>query len=326
MRNGKALLTQTLKAVACTLCLLVWCTGAAGAAELEETDSGAPSAVVMFPVTGDGKAAVGSMKPAVFNHLIHERAVEDCTTCHHTGDPQSCSDCHTLSGSPDSNGITLERAMHATNIAPRENGNTPVSCVSCHAERYQKKNECAGCHTTLVTPKRDEKWCNVCHAADVTPDQLARGTAGSMTAEENLELAAEVVTARAEKAKTTYPAFFAPTKVVIDSLAKEYQPHLFAHRRHVASLVDRIKDDQLAAAFHYQPEVMCATCHHNSPLSMTPPKCGSCHTETIDPENPGRPTLKAAYHLNCIGCHKAMNVYRPEATNCVACHKAVPAE
>ena len=59
---------------------------------------------------------------------------------------------------------------------------------------------------------------------------------------------------------------------------------------------------------------------------MQPPKCGSCHSKTIDPANPDRPTLKAAYHLNCIGCHNGMNVARPVATDCVACHKAVPAE
>ena len=322
MRNGKALLTQTLKAAACTFCLFAWCTGAAIAAELEETDSGAPSALVMFPVTGDGTAVKGSMKPAVFNHLVHEKAVEDCTTCHHTGDPQSCSDCHTLTGSPKGKGITLERAMHATNIAPRANGKTPVSCVSCHEQYYKSKNECAGCHS-IVTPKKDDKWCAVCHYAEVTPEQLAKGTSGAMSEEENLEIATKVVTDKKANEKVGY---FAPTKVTIDALADEYKPHLFAHRRHVASLVEGIKDDKLADAFHYQPEVICATCHHYSPLSMQPPKCGSCHSKTIDPANPDRPTLKAAYHLNCIGCHNGMNVARPVATDCVACHKAVPAE
>ena len=246
MRNGKALLTQTLKAAACTFCLFAWCTGAAIAAELEETDSGAPSALVMFPVTGDGKAIVGSMKPAVFNHLVHEKAVEDCTTCHHTGDPQSCSDCHTLTGSPEGKGITLERAMHATNIAPRANGKTPVSCVSCHEQYYKSKAECAGCHS-IVTPKKDDKWCAVCHYAEVTPEQLAKGTSGAMSEEENLEIATKVVTDKKANEKVGY---FAPTKVTIDALADEYKPHLFAHRRHVASLVEGIKDDKLADACH----------------------------------------------------------------------------
>lgn len=322
MRNGKALLTQTLKAAACTFCLFALCAGPVAAAELEETDSGAPSAMVMFPVTGDGTATKGSMKPAVFNHLIHEKAVSDCVTCHHTGDPQSCADCHTLTGSPEGKGITLERAMHATNIAPRADGNTPKSCVSCHEERYKAKQECAGCHN-IVVPARDDKWCAVCHYANVTPEQLAKGTAGSLTAEENLEIATKSVTTKVAPEKV--PGYFEPTKVVIDTLADEYQPCLFSHRRHVASLVERIKNDKLAEAFHYQPEVICATCHHRSPLSMTPPKCGSCHQTKIDPANPGRPNLKAAYHLQCMGCHNGMGVQRPANTDCTTCHKAKPA-
>lgn len=324
MRNGKALLAQTFLTAACTFCLFAWCTGAALAApELEETDSGAPSAVVMFPVTGDGQSTAGSMKPTVFNHLIHERAVEDCTTCHHTGDPQACSDCHTLTGSPEGNGITLERAMHARDIKPRAKGVTPESCVSCHMKRYETKAECAGCHA-IVTPRRDERWCNVCHYAEVTPEQMSKGTSGAMTAEENLEIAAASV--HAKKQAKQLPAYFPPTKVVIDTLAKDYQPTLFNHRRHVAGLAERIKDDKLAGAFHYQPEVLCSTCHHRSPLSMTPPKCGSCHSTAIDPAHPEKPALKAAYHLQCMGCHDAMKVARPVRTDCTACHKALPAE
>ncbi len=318
MRNGKALLSKMMKTVACTICLFVWCTGPAGAEGLEETDSGAPSASVMFPVTGSTTAVAGSMQPVVFNHLIHERAVTDCETCHHTGDPQSCSDCHTLTGSPDGGNITLEQAMHARKIAPRKNGVTPKSCVSCHEEVIASRNDCMGCHS-VVTPAYDGNWCNVCHNAQVTPEQLARGTAGAMTAEENLEIATKEVLTRKEP--TQVPTSFAPTKVKIGVIADEYESVLFNHRGHVASVVNRIKDDQLAKAFHYQKEIICSTCHHRSPLSMTPPKCSSCHQAKIDPENPGRPNLKAAYHLQCMGCHTGMNVARPVSTDCTSCHK-----
>lgn len=321
MRNGKALLSKMLKTVACTICLFAWCTGPVGAEELEETDSGAPSASVMFPVTGTATAAVGTMQPVVFNHLIHEKAVSDCETCHHTGEPQSCSDCHTLTGSEEGGNITLERAMHARNIAPRAKGVTPSSCVSCHEQRIQQKQECMGCHS-IITPKYDSAWCNVCHNANVTPEQLAKGTAGSITAEENLAIATKEVLAKKEP--TQVPDFFAPTKVTMGSIADEYKPVLFSHRRHVASVAERIKDDALAKAFHYQKEIICSTCHHRSPLSMTPPKCSSCHQAKIDPMNPGRPSLKAAYHLQCMGCHTGMNVARPANTDCTTCHK--PAE
>ena len=53
--------------------------------------------------------------------------------------------------------------------------------------------------------------------------------------------------------------------------------------------MERIKDDKLAQAFHTKPETLCSACHHNSPLSATPPKCSSCHTTSIDPKNPDRP-------------------------------------
>ena len=48
------------------------------------------------------------------------------------------------------------------------------------------------------------------------------------------------------------------------------------------------------------------------------------HTKDIDPKNPNRPNLKAAYHLQCMGCHQGMNVGRPKNTDCTTCHKARP--
>ena len=55
-------------------CLLPAGAQAAAVDELEATDSGAPTAIMMLP--GGDKKAVGSMKPVVFNHLIHERKIE----------------------------------------------------------------------------------------------------------------------------------------------------------------------------------------------------------------------------------------------------------
>ena len=148
---------------------------AAAVDELEATDSGAPTAIMMLP--GGDKKAAGSMKPVVFNHLIHERKIEDCTVCHHTGDPQKCSDCHTLKGSEEGKYITLERAMHATNIAPRTDGPTPQSCVSCH-EQQLKRRECAGCHS-IAKPARDDRWCGVCHSvtSSMSAQQLQQAAA-----------------------------------------------------------------------------------------------------------------------------------------------------
>ncbi|MEG6503291.1 cytochrome c3 family protein, partial [Desulfovibrio sp. 1214_IL3152] len=297
--------------------------GTATAAALEPTDSGAPSAIVMFPVGEKPNPKGAAMKPVVFNHLIHEKKVDNCETCHHTGDPVSCSTCHTVEGKAEGNYITLDRAMHATNIAKRAKGNTPVSCVSCHEQQTKERRECAGCHA-IVTPKRDEAWCATCHniTPSMTPEQMQKGINGTLLPGDNEALAAETVLAR--KPVEPVSPMLAPYKVVIDALADKYEPSNFTHRRHLTSLMERIKDDKLAQAFHNKPEILCATCHHRSPLSLTPPKCGSCHTKEIDKANPGRPNLMAAYHLQCMGCHKGMDVARPRDTDCTTCHKAAP--
>ena len=323
MRNGTSLLLLAALALAGAACLTALGAGTATAAALEPTDSGAPSAIVMFPVSAKPNPKGAAMKPAVFNHLIHEKKIANCETCHHTGDPVACSTCHTTEGKAEGNFVTLDRAMHATKIAKRAKGNTPVSCVSCHEQQTKERRECAGCHA-IVTPKRDQAWCATCHnvTSSMTPEQMQLGIKGKLPADQNEALAAETV--QSQKPVQPLTAMQGPLKVTIDALADKYEPNNFTHRRHVASLMERIKGDKLAAAFHNKPETLCATCHHRSPLSATPPKCGSCHTKDIDPKNPNRPNLKAAYHLQCMGCHQGMNVGRPKNTDCTTCHKARP--
>ncbi len=85
--------------------------------------------------------------------------------------------------------------------------------------------------------------------------------------------------------------------------------------------MERIKDNKLAGAFHTDPATLCVTCHHNSPASVNPPKCVSCHSKTINPAEPDRPSLLAAYHLQCMSCHADMKVARPQKTDCTTCHK-----
>ena len=151
---------------------------------------------------------------------------------------------------------------------------------------------------------------------------MRQGVAGALPLEQNEALAAATVLGH--KPAPYLAPMQAPYKASIDTLADTYAPSHFTHRRHLASLMERIKDDKLARAFHNKPEILCSTCHHRSPLSATPPKCGSCHTKDIDPKNPNRPNLKAAYHLQCMGCHQGMNVGRPKNTDCTTCHKARP--
>lgn len=320
MRNG-----TTLFLLVVTLLAFAACPQAPGAAPaaLEPTDSGAPSAILIFPAGAKPNPKAAAMAPVAFNHSVHEkwmaRAGKDCIVCHHTGDPVACTTCHTVEGKAEGGFIPLEKAMHTPKVAPRK-GNTPASCVSCHESRLAQR-DCAGCHTTLVKNVRNEAWCAVCHLPSkaMTAEDMQQGIAGTLPERRNEALASEIELSR--KMADYWPATKGPQKVIIDSLAGKYEPSVFNHKAHVLSLMGRIKDSKLASAFHTEPATLCVTCHHNSPPSLTPPKCSSCHTKTIDPAAPKRPALMAAFHLQCMSCHKDMKVSRPRNTDCTTCHK-----
>ncbi len=325
MRNGKTLLqcmgVLVVLAVVTTGLPCMTASTVMAAPDLEATESGAPSAMVIFPVTDNPNPTRGGVRPVVFNHLIHEQAVTDCETCHHTGDTVSCTSCHTVEGKEEGNFVTLEKAMHAVNIPVRHDGlTTPSSCVSCHTENL-KQRDCAGCHSILPSAPRNSAYCTTCHDVTeyMTDAQFIQGVKGELSAEENEELAAETVWVR--KNAEPVSSRDIPIKVKIDALSDKYQASVFNHARHYSSLVKSVGDNALAAAFHQNPTSLCSACHHNSPPSMTPPKCGSCHAAKVSAKTSDMPALKEAYHLQCMGCHDAMKVSRPQNTSCVTCHK-----
>lgn len=321
MRKALLMLAMVLTG---TACLWALGTGTIYAASLEPTDSGAPSAIVIFPVGEKPNPNVAAMPPVAFNHVIHEKWMtktgKDCMVCHHTGDPVACTNCHTVEGSAKANFVNLERAMHAVEIAPRKE-NTPSSCVSCHVKQTTMR-DCAGCHGHLVRNARQkDSWCAVCHTISpaMSKEQLAKGIVNKLPQRQNEQLAEE--TALARKQTKYWSPLMGPYKVKIDALANKYEPCYFNHRHHVASLMERIEKNQLAGAFHTEPGTVCVTCHHNSPASANPPKCASCHNKDLDWLTPARPKLMAAYHLQCMNCHKDMKVARPRNTDCATCHK-----
>lgn len=329
MRKGTFLLLMAAMAVATCACLMALGSERAWALTLEPTESGAPSAIVIFPVGEKPNPAAAGMAPVAFNHVIHEkwmaRADKDCMVCHHTGDPIACTNCHTVQGSPEGKNITLQQAMHAVNIKPRKE-DTPNSCVSCHIAQTKDRN-CAGCHGQLVRDARTRSsWCKVCHTITpaMTVDQMQAGMNNRLPADVNEKLAVETAVSRAQ---TSYLSpLLAPYKVNIDTLKGKYEGADFNHRHHVQSMLDRIQDSQLAGAFHTQRATICMTCHHNSPASLTPPKCVSCHTTEIDRLKPSQPRLMAAFHLECMNCHTDMKVARPRNTDCTTCHKIRPVQ
>lgn len=314
--------------------LFTWlsCIGSSWAADpkplLEPTDSGAPSAILIFPVGEKPNPNTVAMPPVSFNHVIHEkwaaRHDKDCVICHHSGDPDACTSCHTLEGKKEGNFITLQKAMHAVEITVQAK-NMPSSCVSCHEKTIRKKKDCAGCHLRLVkNPDQTSAWCRVCHTVtpSMTVTQMQEGIQNKLPDEQNEALATETAVERVQA--DYWSPMVGPYKVYIDSLKGQYEPCFFNHRHHVSSLLDRIAKNELASAFHTEPATICVTCHHHAPPTARPSRCISCHNKAIDWTQPGRPALKGAYHLLCMSCHTDMKVGRPRNTDCETCHKLSP--
>ena len=119
-----------------------------------------------------------------------------------------------------------------------------------------------------------------------------------------------------------------PDSVEIDALAQLYEPVAFDHVMHV----EVVGDD-------------CAACHHHSTgTPVTDSKCAKCHADSgptdevacqechpvkrfeaeylkkLDDDNSlyhvGKPGLKGAYHLKCMGCHQEMGA----PNGCQDCH------
>ncbi len=118
-----------------------------------------------------------------------------------------------------------------------------------------------------------------------------------------------------------------PDKVVIKELSNKFEAVEMDHGKHVTSLMNGMKDSHLANYFHSEPGTMCQGCHHNSPASKSPPNCINCHAKvhgvSADATEPSRPGLQAAFHGQCMSCHKEMGV-KPVATACTECHQKKP--
>jgi len=242
--------------------------------------------------------------PVAFNHVGHEAAVGSCRQCHHAS-MDRCDKCHTSRGDKEGGFVSLETAMHSEKSA--------IGCIGCH-EQVKEKADCAGCHDQMADKPFADRDCRQCHA--VPPETLKPLP---LDAETRREIARTVVAERRETPERV-PDEKIPEKVKIDIMVDEYQAAEFPHRKIVHALAERTKENDLATAFHQKPETLCMGCHHNSPASLNPPRCASCH-KVAGPQADGRPGLLGAYHGQCIGCHTKMNIEKPAATDCAACHK-----
>lgn len=296
---------------------------------------GQPDLAMIRPLAGD-KPLVGAdgkpvkpagMPPVPFDHKYHEAENQTCVSCHHAS-LASCASCHTASGDKKGGNVTLETAMHT--VAAKQ------SCAGCHAA-LQQKPECAGCHTSMKKGVGDTSQCGSCH---VTPTGALQSEVTEFMSRSDKDAAAmapdlarKLLAGKRERT-TTIPAGEIPETVTIGSLSKDYEPSVLPHRKIVLSMIAGMKDSRLAGAFHATDLAVCQGCHHNSPASKTPPRCGNCHAAIEGTAASPRPALKAAYHNQCMGCHTAMGISGkvvdkapdakpvPKSTDCTGCHAA----
>jgi hypothetical protein len=248
---------------------------------------------------------VTRMKRVPFNHKAHENYNDTCRVCHHT-DLDACSQCHTLRGAKEGNQVRLEQAMHRFN--------TPMSCRGCH-ELNQRDPKCAGCHVGISRARQQEPaGCQACHMADVTQVEE------SVQNDDEKLLAATLLDSR-RPVTDTFAEPDIPENVEIKTLSNTYGTVKLPHRKMVKTLFNNIRNDKLVQYFHPDKNTLCQGCHHNSPAAKKPPRCVSCHGRPFDEGDPFKPGLMAAYHRQCMECHKQMGIEKPVATNCIACHQ-----
>lgn len=240
-----------------------------------------------------------------FNHKAHEQYNDSCRVCHHAN-LTGCEQCHSIQGNKDGGGVTLEQAMHRPNI--------DQSCIGCH-ESQQAQPACVGCHISFEKKQPEgTASCANCHAV---PKSEIIGVVGK---DDEKMMAARALGQRDAVART-YSDADIPETVVIKALSNKYEPVKLPHRKIVTTMVDKIKSNRLANFFHHENGTVCQGCHHNSPASKTPPNCISCHSKPFNAKDPFKPGLIAAYHRQCMECHKAMGIAKPAATDCTACHQ-----
>ncbi|MCG8633425.1 MAG: hypothetical protein MI863_06320 [Desulfobacterales bacterium] len=250
------------------------------------------------------KRIAQSMDAVPFDHKAHEAKDLSCKECHHET-LNKCASCHAADKGEEKGGyIKLGRAMHDPNASQ--------SCIGCHTEKQAAK-ECAGCHAQLPKKATKDQDCAACHSVDVKskPTAMLKNTAATGS------MAKAAINARTYEKVNLNDI---PETVVINTIEGEYKASEFPHRMVVDAIFKQVENNTMAKAFHKNDLTMCVGCHHNSPATMTPPKCASCHD--IKPDlTTGKPGLKAAYHGQCITCHQEMEVTSVLPTDCTKCHE-----
>ncbi len=245
------------------------------------------------------------MLPVPFDHKAHEAYNDTCSVCHHAA-ISPCAQCHTIEGTKDGEQVKLSQSMHQHDAGS--------SCVGCHNQR-QAEPQCAGCHSMIPRSRSltSVDSCRTCHTqipgdAPVPTDDAQANA-----------LAAQLLSQR-QVTPATVSVDQIPESVTIKTLSDSFEAAKLPHRKIVLKLAEGVKESKMAAYFHTAPTTLCQGCHHNSPSSVKPPQCGSCHGRSSDGLNPNRPGLMAAYHQECMQCHDKMGLEKPGSRECTACH------
>ncbi len=276
-------------------------------AEVPRMERKQPTRVLVKAVSAKDNPALltNRMLPVPFDHKAHEGYNDSCRVCHHAS-LTSCTDCHTIAGIDKGKQVSLAQAMHQQN--------SQTSCVGCHS-RQQAKPECAGCHSSIPKGKSlaAEAACRTCHMTTDAENPYPTGEA-------EIQAAADHLLASRQPVVEPVAIDQIPEKVTIKSLTDQYEAAVMPHRQIVLKLTEAVKGNRLAEYFHADATTLCQGCHHNSPASLKPPQCASCHGRTSEALNLTRPGLLAAYHQQCIQCHDEMGLQKPVSRECTACH------
>ena len=104
----------------------------------------------------------------------------------------------------------------------------------------------------------------------------------------------------------------------VNQATDDYEPARFLHRAHA----DHVDGDCTACHHRVQEaegDRVGRTIDQGALGDVKPTSCGACHKQPNEPGMPARVGLKAAYHQQCVGCHRG----HPEdqaPTSCTGCH------
>jgi hypothetical protein len=91
-----------------------------------------------------------------------------------------------------------------------------------------------------------------------------------------------------------------PDVIVIEKISELYMPVVFPHRLHAS--MEAMSDG-------------CKLCHHHETADKPQP-CSACHENSTQADNLWQPSLRGAYHRQCLSCHRDWS----GETGCIICH------